>query len=84
MDRKMPSAIQPIYRKRGAIRTSLLELLKELTSITQDDALVLAVFRHIFNSHRVRVSRTLAPVKLVANSSSRPHRVRFSASKAWA
>ena len=30
-----------------------MDVLKELTNLTKDDALVLAVFKRIFNSHRV-------------------------------
>ena len=80
MKRKMNLGIQPAYRR--PIRTSLLEVLKEITALTQDDALVLAVFKRIFNSHRVRLTRTLAPVKIVATPAPRRRRAAF-ASKAW-
>jgi hypothetical protein len=62
--RKMDLAIQPAYRR--PIRTSLLEVLKEITALTQDDALVLAVLKCIFTSDRVRLTHTLTPVKIVA------------------
>jgi len=74
----------PVHRRRRPIRTSLMEVLKELTALTQDDALVLAVFKRIFNSHRVRLARNLAPVKLVASAAPRRRRSGFAGTKAWA
>ncbi len=80
MKTKPRAAIRQVYRKRGAIRTSLMDLLKEITALTQDDAVALAVFKRIFNSHRVRLARTLAPVEIVAA----PRCARFAGRKAWA
>jgi hypothetical protein len=42
-----------------------MELLAELSNVTQDDALVLAAVKDIFRSYKVRLARTLAPVRLV-------------------
>jgi len=47
---------------------------------------VLAVFKRIFDSHRVRLARTLAPVKLVEGKGStrRARRTGFNRTKVWA
>jgi hypothetical protein len=47
------------------IKTTFMELLDELSSITKDDALVVAAVKSIFSSYKVRFTRTLAPVRLV-------------------
>lgn len=47
------------------IKTTFMELLDELSSITQDDALVMAAVKNIFSSYKVRFTHTLAPVRLV-------------------
>jgi hypothetical protein len=47
------------------IKTTFMELLEELSSITKDDALVMAAIKDIFISYKVRFARTLAPVRLV-------------------
>ena len=52
-------------KDRMAIKTTFLDLLKEITDLTKDDTVVLEVVKRIFNSHRVRLVRTLAPVRLV-------------------
>lgn len=52
--------------KNGPIRTTFMELIEELTSLTRDDALVLAVVRSIFGTYRVRLAHTMAPVRLVS------------------
>ena len=80
MKRKRHS-IQPANCR--PIRTSVLELLNEITALTRDDALALAVFKRIFNSHRVRLTRTLAPVKLIAAATPRRGRATFFANKKW-
>ena len=53
--------------RRTLIRTTVLDLLKELSALTKDDALVIAAMRNIFATCNVRLSRTLAPVRLVAS-----------------
>jgi hypothetical protein len=60
-----------------------MDVLKELTNLTKDDALVLAVFKRIFDSHQVRFARTLAPVKLVEGKAS-ARRAGFDRTKVWA
>jgi hypothetical protein len=50
--------------KPAPIKTTFMELLDELSSITQDDALVMATMKNIFSSYKIRVARTLAPVRL--------------------
>jgi hypothetical protein len=54
-------------RKANAtqVKTSFMELLEELTSLTNDDSLVIATLKNIFATHKVRFGRQLAPVKLV-------------------
>ncbi len=52
------------------IKTTLMDLLRELTRITDDDRQVMAVVKNIFASHKVRLSRSLAPVRLVNGKSS--------------
>lgn len=55
--------------KRGAnlppIRTSLIELIEELSNLTNDDSLVVAAVKSIFDSHRVRLSGSAVPIRLV-------------------
>ena len=85
MKAKRSSAILAVGVKRATIRTTFMDVLKELTSLTKDDALVLAVFKRIFDSHRVRRARTLAPVKLVEGKrSTRRARRGFGRTKVWA
>ena len=50
-----------------AIKTSFMELLQELTSLTKDDTLVLATMKEISASYRVRFVRKLVPVRLVGS-----------------
>lgn len=59
------------------IRTNLMELLQALTSQTNDDGLVLAAMRDLFQGNRVRLANSLAPVRLVESTvppSRRPRR----------
>jgi hypothetical protein len=51
--------------KAAAIKTSLLELIQEVSNLAKDDALVVATVKSIFGSYRVRCARSLAPVRLV-------------------
>lgn len=71
---------------RTAIKTTFLDLLKEITNQTKDDTVVLEVMKRIFNSHRVRLVRTLAPVCLVnGKAASRAmRRNRLARHTAWA
>ena len=73
-------------RKTVSIKTSVMELLEELTRLTKDDALVMATMKSIFASYQVRLINSLAPVRLVNGDRSakamRLHRGRKSS--AWA
>lgn len=51
---------------KSPIRTSVLELVQELSRLTDDDNLVMAAVKSIFCSHTVRNTHSLAPVRLVA------------------
>jgi Holliday junction resolvasome RuvABC endonuclease subunit len=51
--------------KAGPIKTTFMELIQELSKLTQDDSLVMAAIRNIFVTYNVVATRTLAPVKLV-------------------
>jgi hypothetical protein len=51
--------------KSAPIKTTVMELVESLSSLTQDDALVVAAMKNIFASYQVRLARTLAPVQLV-------------------
>jgi hypothetical protein len=58
---------------KNSIRTTVFEVMEELTKLTKNDNLVLAAFRDIFDSHKVTAIRSLTPVKVVASSRS-PYR----------
>lgn len=68
---RMRSAAGP---RRVFVKTTVLDLLKELTALTKDDALVLAAMKNIFATCNVRLARTLAPVRLVGSQAPRRHR----------
>jgi hypothetical protein len=68
---RMKSAAGP---RRVFVKTTVLDLLKELTALTKDDALVLAAMKNIFATRNVRLARTLAPVRLVGSQALRRHR----------
>ncbi len=53
--------------KPTPIKTTFMELLDELSSITKDDAQVMAAVKSIFSSYKVRFTHTLAPVRLVGS-----------------
>jgi hypothetical protein len=56
-------------RKRARekpIRTTFIELIQELSNLTSDDSLVVAAVKSILDTHNVRLSRSLLPVRLVA------------------
>lgn len=48
-----------------SIKTTVLDLLEELTALTKDDALVMAAIKNIFATYDVRLARSLVPVRLV-------------------
>ena len=47
------------------VRTTFMELIQELATLTKDDNLVVAAVTHIFSRYNVMTTRTLTPVKLV-------------------
>ena len=51
--------------KSAPIKTTVMELIESLSSLTHDDALVVATVKNIFAAYQVRLTRTLAPVRLV-------------------
>jgi hypothetical protein len=51
------------------IRTSLWDLIQELSAMTKDDNLVIAAMESVFAIHRVRIGPGLAPVRLVSSDS---------------
>ena len=70
--RELKRAIRP---KTNSIRTTVLDLLKELTKLTKDDVLVVAAMKSIFDSYDVRLARSMAPIRVViADRSRRVHR----------
>ena len=65
MRTKRPSA-NPARRKPAApIKTTLMDLVRELGRVTEDDTQVMAMVKNIFASYKVRLSRSLVPVRLV-------------------
>jgi hypothetical protein len=56
-----------LRRKRARekpIRTTFMELIQELSSLTSDDSLVVAAVKRILDTYNVRLSRSLLPVRL--------------------
>jgi hypothetical protein len=51
--------------EKSPIKTTFMELLIELNSLTKDDTLVMETVKSIFASHKIRLVRTLAPVRIV-------------------
>ena len=52
--------------KKSPMQTTFLDLIRELGQLTQDDGMVIAAVKRVFNSHTVRFAHSLAPVRLVA------------------
>ena len=68
-----------------SIRTTVLDLLEELTALTKDDALVMAVIKNIFATYDVRLARSLVPVRLVVARTLRNHRQKVAGTRSvWA
>ena len=56
----------PIVFRRGTrIKTSIMELMQELSNLTNDDSLVVAAVRSIFGAYRVRLAAAPVPLRLV-------------------
>lgn len=63
-DRK---SLQTTVRRRQApIRTSILELMQELSNMTSDDNLVVTAMKSIFGAYNVRLAGAPVPLRLVA------------------
>jgi hypothetical protein len=56
----------PVTRRRTRIKTSILELMQELSSMTSDDRLVVAAVKSIFGEYNVRLASAPIPVQLVS------------------
>jgi hypothetical protein len=52
--------------KKSVMQTTFLDLIRELGRMTDDDGMVVAAVKRVFNSHSVRLAHSLAPVRLVA------------------
>ena len=87
MPKRAPKTISVQPRSQAPIKTTFMELVQALTRATQDDDLVLAMIKNIFASYRVRLGKSLAPVRLV-NSDDSGRTIRRSGlgkkSAAWA
>jgi len=82
---KQFSGLSAARSGRPQITTSFMDLLKVITRLTKDDALVLEIVKRIFESHTVRLTRTLAPVRL-GNGRLSPRtarRAKFTRNTAW-
>jgi hypothetical protein len=53
--------------KKKIIKTTFLDLIGKLLETTQDDAIVVASIRRIFDECNVRMIRSLAPVRLITD-----------------
>jgi len=71
--------------KTTSIRTTVLDLLEELTALTKDDALVMAAIKNIFATYDVRLARSLVPVRLVVPQTRGNHRQKNTGTRSvWA
>ena len=52
--------------KKSPIQTTFMDLIRELSQLTNDDGMVVAAVMRVFNSHSVRFAHSLTPVRLVA------------------
>jgi hypothetical protein len=75
MQQKLINTKTTNHAKAVPIKTSFMELIQELSKLTKDDSLVVGAVKDIFSKYNVVATRTLAPVKLVANH--RPVRGKF-------
>jgi hypothetical protein len=57
-------------RKPAKIRTSLMELMQELTNLTHDDNLVIGTMKSIFGSYKVRLAGAPVALRLEGTASS--------------
>ena len=74
-------------RKRALVKTSFLELIGNLIDRTPDDAALIASVKRLFDISEVRLVRSFAPIRLVAQQSTlkAARRAKFRKTKAaWA
>jgi hypothetical protein len=57
-------------RKRTRIRTSIMELVQELSNLTHDDNLVVGAMKSIFGTYHVRLAGAPVSVRLVGAANS--------------
>ncbi|HEU4343908.1 MAG TPA: hypothetical protein VFU31_20330 [Candidatus Binatia bacterium] len=57
--------------KELPVKTTFMELIQELSNLTDDDNLVVAAVKNILRSYNVRAIRSLAPVRLADTASPR-------------
>lgn len=63
------------HGRKEPIKTTFMELIQELSSLTSDDSLVVGAVKRICDTYNVRLSRSLLPVRLVtAGNPIRAHR----------
>jgi len=85
MIKKAKKSISARRPNKSAITTTVFDLLRELTALTKDDALVMAAIKNIFTTRNVRLTRSLAPVRLVVTDTLRRHPKKAGAPRpAWA
>jgi hypothetical protein len=65
MDLNRKQEKKPVMQRRTRIKTSILELMQELSSMTGDDRLVVAAVKSIFGEYNVRLAGAPIPVRLV-------------------
>ncbi len=65
MASKLNTTSKATTRQRPRIRTSLLELIRSLNSVTDNDRLVVATATHLVNSGRTRLTGSLKNGRLV-------------------
>ena len=51
--------------KKSPVQTTFMDLIRELSQLTDDDSMVVAAVKRVFNSHSVRLAHSLTPVRLV-------------------
>ncbi|MBI2359408.1 MAG: hypothetical protein HYV04_11010 [Deltaproteobacteria bacterium] len=60
--------------RTSIIHTTFLDLIRELSELTDDDNLVVAAATHLLRSCRARAPRLMAPVKVVEHAQAWPQR----------
>jgi hypothetical protein len=56
--------------KRTSVKTSIMELMQELSNLTHDDNLVVSAMKTIFGTYRVRLAGAPVAVRLVEGARS--------------